>query len=107
MTKTDLCLIGSRLKQARTEKHLTQAQLAEMIDRSTAYIGLIERGKRIPGLETFMDILEALGVTADYILCDAVNYGYRVCVEEYAERIDKLSKKEKEKLAKIITAFLE
>ena len=107
MTTTDLCRIGSRLKQARTEKHLTQAQLAEMIDRSTAYIGLIERGKRIPGLETFMDVLEALGVTADYILCDAVSYGYRVRLEEYAERIDKLSKKEKEKLAKIITAFLE
>lgn len=44
MTMTDLCLIGSMLRQARTEKNLTQAQLAEMIDRSTAYIGLIERG---------------------------------------------------------------
>lgn len=59
------------------------------------------------GLETFMDILEALGVTADYMLRDAVSYGYRVRLEEYAEQIDRLSKKDKEKLTKIITAFLE
>ena len=74
MTMTNLCFIGSRIKQARKEKHLTQAQLAEMIDRSTA----------------------------DYILCDAVSYGYRVRLEEYAEWIYKLSKKEKVNLAKLL-----
>lgn len=107
MTTTDLCRIGSRLRQVRMEKHLTQARLAEMIDRSVAYIGLIEHGKRMPRLETFMDILEALEVTADYILCDAVSYGYRVRLEEYADQIDKLPRKDKEKLVKFIAAFLE
>lgn len=107
MTKKDLQRMGSRLKDVRKEKHLTQEQLAEMIDKTASYIGMLERGKRVCALETLMDLLEALEVTADYILCDSVSYGYRVHLEGYAEQIDKLPDKNKEKLIKIIAAFLE
>lgn len=107
MTNKDLCRIGSRLKKAREAKHLTREQLAEMVDLTDNYIGMLERGERMPKLATFMDIIEALEVTADAILCDVVSYGYKVQLGEQAEKIDKLPKKNREKLIKIIADFLE
>lgn len=41
-----LDIIGQRLKQARKNANLTQAELAEMVDLSTNFIGMIERGER-------------------------------------------------------------
>ena len=37
-------IIGTRLKQARLNKKITQEKLAEMIDVSVTYISRIERG---------------------------------------------------------------
>jgi len=106
MTKKDLCRIGNWIRKARMEKHMTQEELAKEIDRSTAYIGMLERGKRTPSLETFLDVIEVLGVSADAILCDAVTYGYRIRLSEYEERIAGLPKPDKEKLFRVIEAFL-
>ena len=107
MTIKELRRIGSRLREARKEQHLTQEQLAEMVDKSAAYIGMIERGKRMPSLITFLDIVEVLETTADAILCDAVSYGYKVCLGKHAEQVEKLSKRDRDKLVKIIADFLE
>lgn len=57
MTKKDLCRIGRRLRKAREAKDLTQEQLAELVDKSAAHVGLIERGERVPSLATFLDII--------------------------------------------------
>lgn len=61
MLIVDLCYIGSKIREVRKKKNLTRAKLAEMVGRSTTHIGLIKRGKRISGLEAFMDILENVG----------------------------------------------
>lgn len=106
MTKKDLINIGRRICRARKEKHMTQEELANAIDRTAVYIGMIERGQRVPSLETFMDIAEALGVSADYILCDAVSYGYKIRLAEYEERIAALTKKDKERISRVMDAFL-
>ena len=107
MTNKDLCRIGSRFREARKAKHLTQEQLAELIDRSPAHIRLIEHGERAPSLATFMDIIEALEVTADDILCDVVNYVSKSRLAEYEKAIEALPKKEREKLFKVLDVLLE
>lgn len=107
MTIKELRRVGSRLKKAREEKHMNQVQLAELVHLTDSYIGMIERGERTPSLETFLNIINVLDVTADYILCDTVSYGYRTYLGEFEEQIDKLSGKDKEKLIKIMAAFLE
>lgn len=107
MTNKDLCRIGSRLKKAREAKHLTQEQLAELVDKSAAHIGLIERGERAPSLATFLDIISVLEVIADAILCDAVNYVSQSRLAEYDGKIEGLSKKEREKLFKVLDVLLE
>ena len=40
----DYSIIGSRLKQARLAKNLTQEDLSEKIDISVAFLSRVERG---------------------------------------------------------------
>lgn len=107
MVNKDLCRIGSRLRKAREARKLTREQLAEMVDLTDNYIGMLERGERMPRLATFMDIIEALEVTADAILCDVVNYVSSSRLAEYDRKIESLSKKEREKLFKVLDVLLE
>ncbi|ANZ94699.1 MULTISPECIES: helix-turn-helix domain-containing protein [Brochothrix] len=55
--------IGSKLKNLRLKKGLTQEELAERTDLSKGYISQIEHESSSPSMETFFDILEVLGVT--------------------------------------------
>lgn len=107
MANINLRRIGSRLKKARVAKHLTREQLAEMLDLSDCYIGMLERGERMPKLATFLDIIEVLEVTADEILCDVVDYVSQSRLAEYDSKIEKLSKREREKLFKVLDVLLE
>ncbi len=54
--------IGLRVKAARTQKGLTQAQLAEAIDKAFETISNIERGKTAPNFSTLNDIANVLGL---------------------------------------------
>lgn len=54
--------IGKNIRKFRLVKKLRQEDLAEKTDLTTNYIGMVERGEKIPSLETFIKILNALGV---------------------------------------------
>ena len=66
----DQSAIGARIREARLKKKMTQEQLAEKADIGFYYIGEIERGVKLPSLTVFIQIVEALGVTADSLLKD-------------------------------------
>lgn len=72
--------LGKRIREERNRLNLTQEQLAEDINISTAYIGQIERGERSLTLDKLIKIANRLGVTVDYLLYDYIdseNVGYR------------------------------
>ncbi len=62
MSKRDLQKFGKRLKSLRTDRDLTQLQLAEILDMSPNFIGMIERGERNTTVENVFNIARALGV---------------------------------------------
>ena len=66
---------GKRLKLLRTKANYTQEKLAEMANMSSAYLGEIERGKKVIGLDKFINIINALGLSADYVLCNELQSG--------------------------------
>ena len=63
-------LLGKRIRDERLLLRLTIEQLAERIDKSSSYLGQIERGEGKPSIETLVDIANALGVTVDILLKD-------------------------------------
>ena len=59
--------IGTKIQNRRRALKMTQEEFAEKIGISFNYVGMIERGLRIPKLETFIKIANVLGVTPDYL----------------------------------------
>ena len=49
--------VGRRIKEAREKRHLTQEELAARIDISPTHVSVIERGTKIPRLDTFVAIM--------------------------------------------------
>lgn len=99
--------MGLRIRIARKERKWCQDDLAEHIGKSTNYVGMIERGERMPKLDTFVDIITELGITADQVLCDVVRYGYQTRLYQYEERIRDLDQKERQRLFGIMDVYLE
>lgn len=66
----DRKLLGKRIRQERIRSGLTQEQLAEQINVSTTYIGLIERGERAVTLEKIILLANCLHITVDTLLSD-------------------------------------
>jgi transcriptional regulator with XRE-family HTH domain len=58
------CNIGHALKRLRSERGLTQKDLAALVSGGLdyTYIGKIERGEQLPSLKILIGISEALGV---------------------------------------------
>ncbi len=62
MSKRDLQKFGKRLKSLRIDRDLTQLELAEILDMSPNFIGMIERGERNTTIENVFNIARALGI---------------------------------------------
>ena len=60
--------IGSRIKQARNQKRITQEQLADMVDVSVQYVSDLERGVTGSSVSTIIRICQVLDVSSDYLL---------------------------------------
>jgi transcriptional regulator with XRE-family HTH domain len=54
--------IGEKIKQLRTDKNLTQPQLAEAIGIEQSYLSKLENDKSTPSADIFQAILKALGI---------------------------------------------
>lgn len=59
--------LGSVIKSARNEKHLTQKQLAEKLSITTHYLMSIENKGKIPSSDLLFRIIRELEISADTI----------------------------------------
>ena len=59
-------MIGNKISEARKEKNLSQAQLAQRLSVSSQAVGKWERGESMPDIITFNRLAELLGVDLNY-----------------------------------------
>ena len=102
----DLKTIGKNIRKYRVMKKLRQEDLAERADLSINYVGAIERGEKIPALETLITIINVLEVSADMVLCDVLNTGYMVKNSMLTEKLEKLSPEERSRIYDVIDAMI-
>ena len=69
----DYASIGLRIKHARTQREMTQAQLAELADTSRNHLSLIESGEKGISLELLIAISNALQVSISDLLVDSTD----------------------------------
>lgn len=88
------------------DRKLRQEDLAEKTGLSTNYIGMVERGEKIPSLETFIHIVNALGITADMVMTDVLETGYIVKNSMLNEKLSKLSADDRAKIYEVIDILI-
>ena len=87
--------LGKRIRLLRRQRRLSQLALAEMIDKSPTYISLVENGRKGPGLETLIDIANALKVTTDVLLAEYLEQSAVAVGSELAAILEDCSDYEK------------
>lgn len=102
----DKVAIGSRLREARNMVKLAQEQLAEKVGIGTTYISDIERGAKFPSLSMFINIVDALGVSSDYILRGEIEAGKNCVYDDITKKLDGLSPKQRLAVAELIDTYI-
>lgn len=102
----NLDTIGKNIRKHRLAKKFRQEDLAESIGLTANYIGMVERGEKIPSLETFINILNALEVSADMVLSEVLTTGYTVKNSLLNEKISKLSAEDREEIYDVIDIMI-
>jgi len=66
----DFKIIGQRIQKHRTEKNMTQAELAELVDTNQKHLSRIEGGYHRCTLDLMVAIAKALDVSIDYLIAN-------------------------------------
>ena len=98
----DFSSIGKNIRKYRKQRGLTLEALAEKVGLSTNYIGALERGEKALALKTLINIVDALDITADMILCDVTKNGYKVKSSVLTEKLESISPSEREKILQMV-----
>lgn len=101
-----LATIGKNIRKYRLMKKLRQEDLAEKAGLTANYIGMVERGKKIPSLETFIKILNTLGISADMVLSDVLDNGYTIKNSMLNEKLEKLAPEDRNRIYEVIDTMI-
>ena len=93
----DYSVIGSRIKQARLAKNMTQDDLADQIDISVAFLSRVERGNSRVNLKRLNQLCDLLDVSEGYLLNGASSSSENYLDKEFTDLIKSVSP-EKQKL---------
>ncbi len=85
--------IGENIRRLRKERGMTIKELADAVGLKESTLSLIERGKRRLNIDTFLKIVDALGVSAKLLLSEERN-----AVSKLFRTQHRFSKDEKEDL---------
>ncbi len=102
----DYSSIGVNLRKIRLQKKLRQEDVAERANLSVNYIGAIERNERIPSLETFITLLNAINGSADVVLSGVLNNGYQVKNSILNDKLEALSKEDIARIYDVIDELI-
>jgi len=68
----DYAAMGRRMKMKRRARKLSQEELARAVQISTSFYGNIERGIRVPSIDTLAAIANVLNTGTDFLLADSL-----------------------------------
>lgn len=88
--------LGKRIREYRRAKKLTQEALSKYLPIGQPELGNIERATRYAPIDTLVDIANALGVSADELLCDSLNTRYEIKTSIYCDKINSLPKEKRQ-----------
>lgn len=64
----DKKVLGARIREERKKLSLTPKEFSEKVGISDAYLSEVELGKKMPSINTFIKIVNIIGIPADVLL---------------------------------------
>ena len=102
----DRTQLGQRIREVRQQKGYTQHVLAERANIADVYLGEIERGSKMPSMNSFIKLVAALDVSADYILRYELSSGQGFVCDELSKKLKSLTPRQRKTVSDIIDAYL-
>lgn len=104
LIEMDSELFCKRLKEIRTQRKMTQQELAEKSGIPSTSISHIEAGSRKPSLENFYKLIVVLNVSGDYLLGRTEHFS-DLGTDPIAKSIQELPESEREMIQKFILSL--
>jgi transcriptional regulator with XRE-family HTH domain len=101
--------VGQRIRTLRLDRGLPQVELARLLSVHQTNVSAIERGRRALTIHQLLKLARALKISTDQILTGSGPRQYGNVDRRFLRRlqkIDKLSKRDKQSLLGTIDAFL-
>lgn len=77
--------LGSRIKQARNRRGLTQKALAELVCKCPSAISGYENNTQVPPADTMLSLANALNVSIDYLVGNNDTYSFHGLTDKQKE----------------------
>lgn len=103
----DYSVIGSRIKQARLAKNMTQEDLADQIDISVAFLSRVERGNSHINLKRLNQLCNLLDVSEGYLLNGAASNSENYLDKEFTDLIKSVSPEKQKLIYNVAKAIVE
>ncbi len=98
--------IGKNIRKFRLMRNLRQEDLAEKAGLSINYVGALERGQKIPSLETFILILNALEVSSDMVLSNLLVKKHQADASRLMDQMQDLPAHDVERILAVVDVLI-
>ena len=98
--------LGKKLRSYRAKRGWSLKACSEQIGISTRYLADIERGDKVPKLETFVLILNTLNASADDVLQDSLDVGYVAKSNDIIEKLRPLDPIKRKQVLEILESIV-
>ena len=99
--------LGKRLRAARSAKGFSIGSFAAKVELSDRYVSDIERGEKIPKMETFVKLLNVLELSADEALQDSLAVQYKIKASELEKKISELTPQQRKLVLDVLDVMLQ
>lgn len=97
---------GERLRAMRLKNGLTGKELAKLSGVGTMHISEMERAQKLPSLQTYVNICNALNISSDDLLQDSIKVTSDYKAGIITEKIKRLSSKDSILVNAVLEAIL-
>lgn len=98
--------IGMRIKEIRKQKKIPQEKLAEMIGITPNYLSALERGAYNIKLDTLVQIIDCLDITADDLFRDVIKNGYQNRSSRLTDEVSSLPEGEQQRIFEVLDVLV-
>lgn len=98
--------MGKKLRSYRAKCGWSLKECSEKVGISLRYLADIERGDKVPKLETFILILNTLSASADDVLQDSLVVGYEVKSNDMIGKLQSLDTRKRKQALDIFDSVI-